>query len=129
VGNAGAWGAVAGALLRLTSGLAGAAALGGGTGELQYLTGQMISGSPITGGGAAIAAGAGIAGGAVGGAFTRTVGYGSVGTALPALAARRQTQQAIAANAGASALVRNLAGGVVGGVDPTAAGNQSCTCK
>jgi hypothetical protein len=68
-------------------------------------------------------------GGAVGGAFTRTVGYGAVGTALPALAAQQQTSQALAANAGASNMARNLMGGVVGGYDPNASGDQSCSCK
>jgi hypothetical protein len=107
----------------------GAAAVGGLSGIGQYLTGQTISGSPITTSGIGISATTGILGGAIGGAFTRTVGYGAVGTALPALAAQQQTQQSIAANAGFIPMFRNILGGLVGGFDPSAPNNQNCTCS
>lgn len=77
----------------------------------------------------AIAVGTGALGGGIAGAFTRTVGYGAIGTALPELAARQQTQQAIAANAGATTLFRNIAGGIAGGFDPTASRTRNCGCR
>jgi len=129
VANAGAWGAVAGAILPMTGGLSGAATLGSAAGTGQYVTGQALSGSPLTASGAGIGAITGALGGLVGGAFTRTIGYGAVGTALPALAAQRQTSQALGANAGISNVIRNLAGGVIGGFDPNASSNQNCSCR
>jgi RHS repeat-associated protein len=127
--NAGAWGAVAGALLPFTGGISGATALGGAAGGLQYVTGQLISGSPMTLSGGAIGVATGAGGAGFAGAFTRTVGYGAVGTALPELATQQQTYQSLAANAGISNVLRNLLGGLVGNYDPNATNHQGCTCK
>jgi type VI secretion system secreted protein VgrG len=131
VGNAFAWGGAAGAALPFAAGAGtlGAIGVGAAAGEGQYLTGQVISGETITGSGALISAGTGALGGAVAGAFTRTIGYGAVGTALPELATQRQAMQSAVANAGAIPLVRNVGGGTIGNYDVSALTNQSCGCK
>lgn len=76
VGNAGAWGAAAGAALPLGGAtIGGAMGIGAVAGAGQYATGQVIAGDTITATGTVVSAAGGAVAGGIGGSFTRNTNF------------------------------------------------------
>lgn len=118
VGNAGAWGAAAGAALPVGGAtIGGAVGIGAAAGAGQYLTGQMIAGDSITATGTIVSATGGAIAGGIGGSFTRPGFYGWSATAMPVSAYSSIVTNQIGANAGVSNFGRGFVGGVEGNYD------------